>query len=403
MRLRAGSLTHSEGVVPAPSGRFCKVVFSVTAPSPDYVPRPDDWATANPSELGLDATAIAKAVDFAKASESSWPRSLYYPDGRYVGLVEWNESGPWSDISGPVRERGGPAGLILKNGRIVAEWGDTARTDMTFSIAKSYLAVLAGLAFDDGLITDVEEPVSAKVKDPLFEGPRNGVITWRHLLQQSSEWQGEVFGKSDQVDHNRQIGPGADNSRKGQLRELKAPGTYYEYNDVRVNVLSYALLQLFRRPLPDVLRERIMDPIGATQDWQWHGYETSWTEIDGKRIQSVPGGGHWGGGIFIGARDHARLGLLISRGGKWAGRQLLSRQWIEQMLAPSPTLGNYGYLWWLNKGAAARVHVPEGAVFALGAGTNVIWIDPASDLVAVLRWIDKSALDGFVDRLVAAM
>lgn len=373
----------------------------MTAPSPDYVPLTDHWDTAAPAALGLDPAAIQTAVDFAKANESTWPRSLYYPDGRYVGLVEWNESGPWSEISGPVRERGGPAGLILKNGRIVAEWGDTARTDMTFSIAKSYLAVLAGLAFDDGLISDVDEPVSVKVKDPIFEGPRNGIITWRQLLQQSSEWQGEIFGKSDQVDHNRQIGPGADNSRKGQRRELNAPGTYYEYNDVRVNVLSYALLQLFRRPLPEVLRERIMDPIGATQDWQWHGYDTSWTEIAGMRIQSVPGGGHWGGGIFIGARDHARLGLLIARGGNWGGRQLLSQQWIEQMLAPSPTLGNYGYLWWLNKGAAARPHVPAGAVFALGAGTNVIWIDPASDLVAVLRWIDKTALDGFVDRLVS--
>jgi CubicO group peptidase (beta-lactamase class C family) len=375
----------------------------MTASSNDYLPKPESWDSAAPGEVGLDPVALQAAVDFAKASESSWPRSLYYPDGRYVGLVEWNESGPWSDVVGPVRERGGPAGLILKGGRIVAEWGDTNRTDMTFSIAKSYLAVLAGLAFDDGLITDVDEPVSRTVADPLFEGERNGAITWRHLLQQSSEWQGEIFGKSDQVDHNRQIGPGADNSRKGQRRELKAPGSYYEYNDVRVNVLGYALLQRFRRPLPDVLRERIMDPIGASRSWEWHGYSTSWTEIDGKRIQSVPGGGHWGGGLFIGARDHARFGLLISRGGEWGGRQLLSRAWIERMLTPSPTLANYGYLWWLNKGPTARPHVPAGAVSALGAGTNLIWIDPASDLVAVLRWIDKTASDGFVDRLVESI
>jgi CubicO group peptidase (beta-lactamase class C family) len=158
-----------------------------------------------------------------------------------------------------VRERGGPAGLILKGGRIVAEWGDTARTDMTFSIAKSYLSVLAGIAFDDGLIKDVDEAVGATVAGPVFSGAHNGQITWRHLLQQSSEWQGEIFGKSDQVDHNRQIGPGADNSRKGQRRELKTPGSFYEYNDVRVNVLSYALLERFRRPLPEVLRERVMD------------------------------------------------------------------------------------------------------------------------------------------------
>lgn len=374
------------------------------ASMPSYVPAPDAaWETIAPAAAGFDAARLQAAIAFAQGNESPWPRSMFYPDGSYVGNVEWNESGPWTEIVGPVRERGGPAGLILKGGRIVAEWGDTGRTDMTFSIAKSYLAVLAGLAFDDGLIRDVEEPVGRSVDDPLFAGSRNGVITWRHLLQQSSEWQGEIFGKSDQVDHNRQIGPGADNSRKGQRRELKQPGSFYEYNDVRVNVLSYALLQRFRRPLPQVLRERIMDPIGASQDWDWQGYENSYVEIDGRRIQSVPGGGHWGGGLFIGARDHARFGLLIGRKGAWNGRQLLSQGWVERMLTPSPTLGNYGYLWWLARGPAARPNVPASAFSALGAGSNVIWVEPDQDLVAVLRWIDKAATDSFVDRLLAAL
>lgn len=373
-------------------------------PTDAYVPAAHgaDWQNLTPAEAGFDAARLAAAVAYAQEHESPWPRSLYYPDGSYVGNVEWNERGPWTEIVGPVRERGGPAGLILKGGRIVAEWGDTSRTDMTFSIAKSYLSMLAGIAFDDGLIRDVEEPVARSVDDPAFAGPHNGKITWRHLLQQSSEWQGELFGKSDQVDHNRQIGPGADNSRKGQRRELKEPGSFYEYNDVRVNVLSYALLQRFRRPLPEVLRERIMDPVGASRDWEWQGYSSSYVEIDGRRIQSVPGGGHWGGGLFIGARDHARFGLLVARKGEWAGRQLLSRAWVERMLTPSPTLGNYGYLWWLARGPAARPNVPPSAFSALGAGSNVIWADPEQDLVAVLRWINGASSEGFVDRLLAA-
>ncbi len=368
-----------------------------------YVPPAHgDWETIPPAEAGFDAAKLQAAIDFAKAQESTWPRSFYYPDGRYVGLVEWNESGPWSEIVGPVRERGGPAGLILRGGRLVAEWGDTARADMTFSIAKSYIAVLAGLAVADGLIRDIDEPVGRTVDGPWFEGAQNATITWRHLLQQSSEWQGEIFGKSDQVDHNRQIGPGADNSRKGERRALKPPGSHYEYNDVRVNLLAYCLLQRFRKPLPEVLRERIMDPIGASQGWEWQGYRNSSVEIDGRSVQSVPGGGHWGGGLFISARDHARLGLLVGRSSAWAGLELLSPAWIDDMLSPSPTLENYGYLWWLNRGAAARPNVPATAVFALGAGVNAIWLDPTQDLVAVLRWIDKSALDGFVDRMLAA-
>ncbi|GGF78040.1 serine hydrolase [Azorhizobium oxalatiphilum] len=377
----------------------------MTQTSPAYVPPSDfaQWEHIAPEAAGFNAQSLDAAIAFAKGHESQWPRSLYYPDGKYVGLVEWNEKGPWSAIVGPVRERGGPAGLILKGGRIAAEWGDTARADMTFSIAKSYLSILAGIAQADGLIPDMDAPVGASVPGPYFESAHNAQITWRQLLQQSSEWDGTIFEKSDQVDHNRQIGPGADNSRKGERRELKTPGSFYEYNDVRVNLLSYCLLSLFRRPLPDVLRERVMDPIGASTGWEWQGYSNSFVEMDGQRIQSVPGGGHWGGGLFISAQDHARVGLMAARGGAWGAQQVLSPAYVAEMTTPSPTLGNYGYLWWLNAGAAHRPHVPADAFFALGAGVNVIWCAPSLDVVAVLRWIDKSALDAFIDRLMAAV
>jgi CubicO group peptidase (beta-lactamase class C family) len=372
--------------------------------SAGYVPGPSGpWERVAPAEAGFDPAGLAAATRFATEHESPWPRSLFYPDGRYVGNVEWNETGPWSEVVGPVRARGGPAGLILKDGRIAAEWGDSARPDLTFSIAKSYLAVIAGLAFDDGLIGDVDEPVRMRVDDPLLQGPHNGRITWRHLLQQSSEWDGELFGKSDQVDHFRQIGPGADNSRKGELRDRREPGTYYEYNDVRVNLLSYCLLRLFGRPLPEVLRERVMVPIGASSDWDWAGYETSWVEIGGRRVQSVPGGSHWGGGLVISALDHARFGLLIARRGAWQGRRILSEGWIARMVQPSPTLANYGYLWWLNTGTAANPALPPSAFSAMGAGSNVIWIDPEHDLVVVARWIDKGAVEPFLAHVIGAV
>ena len=98
---------------------------------------------------------------------------------------------------------------------------------------------------------------------------------------------------------------------------------------MRVNLLAFCLLQRFGRALPEVLRERVMDPIGASKSWEWHGYRTSWTEVGGQRVQSVSGGAHWGGGMFIGARDHARLGLLVARGGRWGDRQILPEAWIE--------------------------------------------------------------------------
>lgn len=370
-----------------------------------YVPAAEGsaWEGVAPADAGFDPAKLEGTVGVALASDSPWPRSFYYPDGRYVGIVEWNETGPWSAVDGPVLPREGPAGLILRGGRVAAQWGDTTRIDMTFSVAKSYLAVLAGLAVADGLIANVDEPVGATIKGPWFASPHNAAITWRHLLQQSSEWQGELWGKSDQVDHNRQLGVGADNSRKGHRRELKAPGTYYEYNDVRVNLLSFCLLQRFGRPLPDVLRERVMDPIGASRDWQWHGYSTSWVEVAGRRVQSVSGGAHWGGGMFIGARDHARLGLLVARGGRWGDKQILPQSWIEAMTSPSPTNGSYGYLWWLNRGERRYRGASEACFYATGAGSNIIWIDPGNDLVAVMRWIDKAAVGDFLARLTASL
>ena len=346
---------------------------------------------------------LKAAEEYALAHESAWPRGFYYPDGRYVGIVEWNETGPWSEITGTVRARGGAAGVALKGGRIVAEWGDSARSDMTFSVAKSFLAILTGLAVADGLIASIDEPVGATIKGPMFASAHNAQITWRHFLQQTSEWQGEIWGKSDQVDHNRQLGPNADNSRKGHLRALKTPGTHYEYNDVRVNVLSYCLMQRFGRGLPDVLRERVMDPIGASNTWEWQGYSNSWVEMGGRQVQSVSGGAHWGGGMFISARDQARVGLLLRNRGVWNGTQVLPEAWVAAMETPSPHNPVYGLLFWLNRGRASFPSAPESSAFALGAGGNVIYIDRENDLVVVMRWMDSAATDAFLSRVIKAV
>ncbi len=368
-----------------------------------FPPAGDDWPHAEPTAVGLDPGHLAEAQAFAQASETKWPASFYYPDGRYVGIVEWNETGPWSEVAGVIRARGGTSGLVVKGGKLVAEWGATRRADMTFSVAKSYLAVLAGVAVGDGLIKDLDQAVGASVPGPWFESAHNSQITWRHLLQQTSEWEGVLWEKSDQVDHYRQVGTHGDNSRKGTLRPRQAPGSYYEYNDVRVNLLALALLMRFRRPLPEVLAERIMGPIGASREWEWHGYRTSWVEVDGRNVQSVSGGAHWGGGMLMSARDQARLGLLVARGGAWEGRQLIPSAFMAEMLAPSPCNGGYGFLWWLNRGDGRRTVWPDTCVSALGAGNNIVWIDRERDLVAVMRWIDKHAVNGFLERLGAAV
>jgi CubicO group peptidase (beta-lactamase class C family) len=148
--------------------------------------------------------------------------------------------------------------------------------------------------------------------------------------------------------------------------------------------------------LPEVFRELVMDPIGASPDWEWHGYRNSWVEIDGRRAQSVSGGGHWGGGVFIHARDQARIGLMLLRRGMWGGRRILSEAWIERMLEPCPLHPQYGYLWWLNTDRGLYPSASARSYYARGAGGNLTWVDPENDLVAVLRWTDPAAMDGFM-------
>jgi len=343
----------------------------------------NDWERRQPEDVGMDATALSTAIEFIIASDATT---------EHAGRVALDL--PDNDILGPLKERGEVNGMVLCHGYVVAEWGDTQRVDMTYSISKSYLSTAAGLALDRGLIRDVDDLVCDYMTEPdgAFDGEHNSKITWRHLLQQTSEWVGTLWDKRDIADR-----------RKGIDREIHEPGTFYEYNDVRVNLLAWALLQVWRKPLPEVFREHIMDPIGASDSWEWHGYSTSWVEIDGQRMQSVSGGGHFGGGVWISSQDHARFGLLFARRGRWGDRQLVSEAWIDAALTPSEVEAIYGYMWWLNPNHEQWASLPEHSYAARGAGSNIIWVDPDSHLVVVLRWVDGEAVEECLAKVLAAV
>ena len=363
-----------------------------------------DWARdPDPVAAGFDPARLDAAIAYHRSHETEWPRSMYLPGGQYIGTASIGDRPEFAAVIGPVRPRGAPNGLILRHGRLVAEWGDTTNADMTFSVAKSYLALLAGFALEDGLIADLDAPVAAEVPGEWFASAHNAAITWRHLLTQTSEWQGTLWGKPDVADHNRSTGAKG-TAAKGEARELAAPGSFFEYNDVRVNLLAACLTQRFSRPLPDVLRERVMDPIGASTDWEWHGYEGATLDAGGRSLRCVSGGGHWGGGQFIGSRDHARMGQLVLQGGVWEGRRIVPEAWVRTMMEPSRCNDQYGLLWWLNSGAQPLFpSAPRDSVFALGAGRSLVWIVPGLDLVAVLRWIDRDSTDGMFGAIMQAL
>jgi CubicO group peptidase (beta-lactamase class C family) len=356
-------------------------LYTITAVAQQTYFPDADWQIKKPEELKMNKVLLDSAVSVALQSENKMERDL-----RIANMKSYSRE-PGYKITGPMKERGGPAGLVIKNGYIVAQWGDVKRVDMTFSATKSYLSTVAGLAVDNGLIKNVTDKVNQYVWDESFESEHNSKVTWHHLLNQSSDWSGSLFGLHDWADRPPKEG-GIDDWKN---RKLFEPGTNYEYNDVRVNLLAYSLLQVWRKPLPVVLKEKIMDPIGASATWRWYGYENSFVNMDGLMVQSVSGGGHHGGGIFINTLDHARFGLLFLRTGKWKNQQLLSQKWIDAAIQPSPANKNYGYMWWLNteqqwKGVSQKVY------YAAGYGGNYIIVDKEHELVVVTRWMDDAKI-----------
>ncbi len=348
------------------------------------------------------ASRLSAAVLHAQQHESPWSRD---PADASWG-IHLADPAPWNVLRGPVFARGPASGLIVQHGRLLASWGTPARADLTFSVAKTYLALLAGVAHDRGLLPDPDVPVGRMLPGIGFDGEHNGQVTWLQLLQQTSEWEGRCFGIPDQVDRYRIVGyqpPVAQPGRKGDARPLSAPGSYWEYNDVRINQLSLALLHLFRRPLPEVFDEAIMQPIGASRRWSWRGYHDAWVDIDGLRLPSVPGGTHWGGGVSIDSFDQLRIMQLLLDGGRAQGRQVLSADWVARMLTPCALAPFYGCLTWLNTGRRIYPSASERSFFAIGAGSTINWVDPDRGLVAIVRWIDAAHFDGFCARVVEAL
>lgn len=350
-----------------------------------YYPPAGSWARRTPAELGMDPERLAAAIEFARSRETT--REIDFSDQERI----------FGSLLGSVPTRRATTnGLVIYKGYVVAEFGDTTWVDPTYSAAKSMMATVAGIAVRDGLIR-LDEPVGRLVRDGGYESPQNARVTWKMHLQQESEWEGEMFGKRHDF-----VGRAAFGEGERQPRELQTPGSFYEYNDVRVNRLGLSLLRVFRKPVPEVFRDEVMNLIGASNGWKWVPYHNSYVEIDGRRLASVSGGTRWGGGVWIDSWDMARFGYLWLRGGRWGERQILPAAFVRAALTPSLHGPDYGYLWWLNTAQRNYPGLPKTAYGARGAGSNTITILPEQDLVVVWRWHRGNEAE-FVQRVLAAI
>src|SRR5881396_3802431 len=353
--------------------------YSVQVNRGAYFPSQDHWERRKPADAGMDAAKLNAAVEFMKAHETLSPARDFSDQeivfGKLLGSIP--------------TERGATNGLIIRHGYIVAEFGDTLRPDPTYSVAKSMLSTVAGIALGRGLIPNLDDPVVNVIKDGGYDSPHNRLVTWRNHLQQESEWEGEMWGKNANF-------LGTEGFGRGQMkpRAIQAPGAFYEYNDVRINRFAMSLLRLFKKPIPDVFRDEVMNPVGASTTWKWVPYTNAYVDIDGKRMASVSGGTRWGGGMWINTHDMARFGLLWLRRGKWGDRQIVPPSYVKMATTPSAHGPDYGFLWWLNTKQQQWPGSPATAYFALGNGGNIIFIDPSHDLLVVWRWSAQSS-EGF--------
>jgi CubicO group peptidase (beta-lactamase class C family) len=353
-----------------------------------YYPAEDKWEQKRPEQVGMNPELLTQAVEWAKKQETNQIEKDFSTQAEIFGRP-----------LGPLpAQRASTNGIIIKNGYIVAEWGNTEAVDPTYSVAKSFLSTLAGLTIDRGMIEAVTDPVAKYIQDGGYKSDQNSKVTWEHHLRQTSEWEGEMWGKKHDF-----VGKEAYGRGERKPRDLQEPGTFYEYNDVRINRLALSLLLLWKKPLPEVLDDEIMDPIGASDTWKWVPYENSFVEIAGKRMPSVSGGTRWGGGLWINTRDEARFGYLFLRNGKWKEKQLISKKWINEATTLRGEVGpDYGYLWWLNTEGKAWPDAPTTSYAALGAGQNTVWIDPEHDLVIVWRWHNGNPNE-LIKRVLAAV
>lgn len=353
-----------------------------------YFPPAGTWQHRTPAELGMDAAKLNEAVEWAETHGSTWDfeKDQVRTFGKVLGALPAG--------------RAATNGIILRHGYIAAQFGNTSANDPVYSAAKSFLSTTASIAFAKGLIRSVDDRVADYIHDGGYDSPHNAKITWKNHLQQESEWEGALWGKNADFAGVEEFGNG-----QRKPREIQDPGAYYEYNDVRINRLALSLARVFGKGLPEVLRENIMDKIGASHEWKWQGYgPKSTVEINGVPVESVSGGTRWGGGLWINSFDMARFGLLILNHGNWKGKQLISERWIRDATTPSAHGPDYGYLWWLNTKQQEWPSGPRSSFAAVGNGGNLIWIDPEHDIVLVWHWhASGKAVDGMIQRIVASV
>jgi CubicO group peptidase (beta-lactamase class C family) len=271
------------------------------------------------------------------------------------------------------RSIGTSAYLVIDKGRVVHAFGPVSRPMNLHSARKSVLSVLYGIARDKGQVDLDKTLAQLGITDKGGLSTAEQQATVRELLEARSGVYHPAAYETKEMAAAR------------PPRGSHAPGTYWYYNNWDFNTLGTIYRQFTGKGVFDALQDELAKPLHF-EDFRLDR-DTQWvTESSSDHAAYV---------MRISARDLGRLGVLMARGGRWDGRQIVSAAWIQESTRSysdtSPGVG-YGYLWWVGQGGWAFQQKFPGPVFsARGYGGQFLLVDPVRDLV-IVHETDSDAL-----------
>ncbi|HEV3167441.1 MAG TPA: serine hydrolase [Isosphaeraceae bacterium] len=281
--------------------------------------------------------------------------------------------------------------LVLHDDQVVLEehWRGHRPGDPTnsMSMAKTIVSLLIGIALEEGKIKSLDEPAATWL--PAWRDDARRKITLRHLLQMHSGLQAE--GTDDDPLSDRVYLILGTNMRfvVDYIPAVAEPGTQFDYNNVNFQALGFILEAATGKRYSEYLSEKLWKPIGAGEAAVWLDREN--------------GSAHTGGFLFAKPEDWAKVGLLLLHDGQWNGRQIISHEYLRQMITPSPTEPRYGQGIWLAHNPYQAQQEDEqqflanGIFYLDGHSKQRVYVVPSQRLIVVRvgengrRW-DEAAL-----------